>query len=85
MTMASIASVLAIIGVNSPVIDKTALGGEFDFSLQWSLGISATPDGGSDLPPLLTAVKEQLGLKLEPTLAPVYVLVIDHIEQPTAD
>ena len=32
--MASIASVLAIIGVDSPVIDKTALSGEFDFSLR---------------------------------------------------
>jgi uncharacterized protein (TIGR03435 family) len=28
-------------------------------------------------------VREQLGLKLEPTKAPVQMLVIDHIDRPT--
>ena len=45
----------------------------------------------SDLPPaptadLFTAVRESLGLRLEPRKAPVEVLVIDHIERvPTAN
>ena len=35
------------------------------------------------LPDLFIAVREQLGLKLEPVKAPVEVLVVDHIERPT--
>jgi uncharacterized protein (TIGR03435 family) len=34
---------------------------------------------------IFTAVQEQLGLKLEATKAPVDVIVIDHVEQPTPD
>ncbi len=33
-------------------------------------------------PPLLTAIQEQLGLKLEPKTEPVPVIVIDHAEEP---
>lgn len=35
-------------------------------------------------PPLMTAVEEQLGLKLQPKSETVQVLVIDHVEQPSA-
>jgi uncharacterized protein (TIGR03435 family) len=32
---------------------------------------------------VFTAIKEQLGLTLEPTKSPVDFLVIDHIERPS--
>jgi uncharacterized protein (TIGR03435 family) len=32
---------------------------------------------------LITALREQLGLRLESTRGPVEVLVIDHVERPT--
>jgi bla regulator protein blaR1 len=76
------------------VIDKTGLTGVYDFSLKWTpmetttaasggSGAAATPDveGAS----LFTAVEEQLGLKLVPAKGPGQVLVIDHIEQPSAN
>ena len=34
-------------------------------------------------PGLFTAIQEQLGLKLEPTKAPVDVLMIDRLEKPS--
>jgi uncharacterized protein (TIGR03435 family) len=39
----------------------------------------------SDAPSIFTAVREQLGLRLEPGKARVPVLVIDSVEAPTED
>ena len=72
-----------------PVVDWTGLSGRFDFSLTWTpepknpspLGAETPPDPGGTT--LFEAVKEQLGLKLEPAKAPVQFLVIDHVEQPS--
>ena len=74
--------------VDRPVLDRTGLTGFFDFDIEWSLTTtdSAQPQD-SQLqdtgPTFLQALKEQLGLKLEPQTGPVDVLVIDHVEQPS--
>ncbi len=76
------------------VIDRTNLGGRFDIQLQWTPGIGESPvdPGGNAIPPadpsrpsIFTAIQEQLGLRFEPAKGPVEVLVIDHVEQPTAN
>jgi uncharacterized protein (TIGR03435 family) len=65
------------------VVDKTKLLDRYDLKLQW------TPDNGavtdSSAPSLFTAIQEQLGLKLEPAKEPIPVLVIDHVEEPSAN
>lgn len=76
------------------VIDRTDLAGRFDLSLAW------TPDGATpglaktagsvptiapDGPSIFTAMQEQLGLKLEPTTAPVDVLLIVSAEPPRSN
>ncbi len=69
--------------LDRPVFDKTGLTGKYDFTLRFSPGPSAEPD--SEAASIFTAVEEQLGLKLEPSRAPLDVLVIDHIEKPSAN
>ena len=43
------------------------------------------PAADSNLPTLLTALQEQLGLKLESQRAPLDMVIIDSIEPPTPD
>jgi len=74
-------------------VNQTGLAGKYDFTLKWtpdetqfaSFGVRIPPPtDNADAPPdLFTAVQQQLGLKLEPTKAPVDVLVIDHVEKPS--
>ncbi|MEO6807263.1 MAG: TIGR03435 family protein [Edaphobacter sp.] len=68
-------------------IDATGLKGSYDFTLKWSSGDAspALPEGSAagDSPAFVTALQEQLGLKLESRKAPVEVLEIDHVEQPS--
>ncbi|HEX7796614.1 MAG TPA: TIGR03435 family protein [Vicinamibacterales bacterium] len=79
--------------VDRPVVDKTGLSGNFDFTLvfaadQPSSILSPPPPAPplaaiANAPMLPTALQEQLGLKLESERAPVDYLVIDRVEQPT--
>jgi uncharacterized protein (TIGR03435 family) len=77
-----------------PILDKTGLSGQFDIAVEWSPGIARVPEGVSNAPTLadlearplvFTAIREQLGLKLEPDTAPMDVLVIDSVDRPTPD
>jgi uncharacterized protein (TIGR03435 family) len=76
------------------VVDRSGLTGEFDFDLQYAPARElpnapppgATPVAASDEgPSLVTALQEQLGLKLESTRGPVEYLVIERVEKPTED
>ena len=61
-----------------PVLDGTKLSSHYDVTLQWP-----TAADSSQLA-ILTAIQEQLGLKLVPQLMPKEFLVIDHVEMPLA-
>lgn len=76
-----------------PVIDETKLHGTYAFTLDW------TPDNGGGVlasekaggapapdpagPSLVTALQNQLGLKLESTKGPVETIAIEHAEKPS--
>lgn len=66
------------------VVDETGIEGKFDVSASWRPDTAAA-DPNDPRPSLFTAMKEQLGLKLEAQRRPVDVLVIDHIERPDPD
>jgi uncharacterized protein (TIGR03435 family) len=74
-------NVPVITGVDRPVLDRTGLKGNYAFSLKFSPAAVTNPD--PDRPQFMTALQEQLGLRLESTRAPVDVLVIDSVEKPT--
>ena len=61
-----------------PTEDHTGLTGHYDIQTRWA----AEPSPESDDPSLTTALKEQLGLKLQPAKGTVSVVVIDHLDQP---
>ncbi len=83
------------------LVDNTGLTGKYDYTLSWipdegswhlmGLPIPGPPPGegaqsqGLTGPSIFTALEEQLGLKAEARKAPVDVIVIDHIEPPSAN
>jgi uncharacterized protein (TIGR03435 family) len=85
-TMADIANALGQGALNRPVIDQTGLTGKFDLRLTWTPDELQSATESADAPPdLFTAIQLELGLKLVSTKAPVDVLVIDHVERPSAN
>ena len=70
--------------VDRAIVDNTGLTGRYDFTLKYvPASKSATDETGG--PSIFTAIQEQLGLKLQPSKAPMDVLVIDSIQQPTTN
>ena len=82
LTMTSIAEELSLI-TGRVVVDRTNLADRYDLKLEWTADDAPASDNSA--PSLFTAIQEQLGLKLEPAKEPVPVLVIDHVDLPTAN
>jgi uncharacterized protein (TIGR03435 family) len=69
--------------VDRPVVDRTKLTGSYAMALTWA---AADPLSGNDTgPSIFTAVKDDLGLSLEPTTEPVEALIVDQIERPSSN
>jgi len=68
--------------------DRTGLTGVYTFTLKWLpdyLTDENSDEADSQGASLFTALREQLGLKLEPTKALVQTIVIDHVDRPSAN
>jgi uncharacterized protein (TIGR03435 family) len=78
-------------GLDRPVLDRTGLAGKFDFAIEFSPQPDVLSAPGANLrsdptgPTFAGALKEQLGLRLEPRTGPFDVLVIDNVEEPSAN
>ncbi len=93
-TMARLATNLPpISAMTLPFVDRTGISERFDFTMEFTPepgdapsarlfkaeGTQPDPQG----PTFLDALRDQLGLQLEPTKGPIQVLVIDHVGLPT--
>ena len=83
MTVSALAKALEF-GATRPIVDRTGLTGHYEVTLKY-FGGPPENRGVNNEVDFFTAVREQLGLRLEPQKNPVQVLVIDHIERPTPD
>ena len=86
MTLSALAYMLRQ-RVDRPVEDRTGLTGKFVAELDWALerrpgSRDAVPNDGVML---VTALQEQLGLKLQRERVDVDVVVIERVERPTED
>jgi uncharacterized protein (TIGR03435 family) len=71
--------------VDRPVVDRTALDGTYDFELRWAPDATPASPTASDAPSMITAVREQLGLRLVAAKPTVDVYVIGRAERPEAN
>lgn len=71
--------------VGREVIDQTDLSGSYRFILRYSRTESGAPPPTDEYPDIITALREQLGLKLVPKKAIVNVLVVERFDRPTED
>jgi uncharacterized protein (TIGR03435 family) len=95
MSMSEFAEALGKI-LGRPVVDATHLSGGYDFKLVWSpmddaavaqaKGFGMKDADIDNLSSIFTAVREQLGLRLQSAKVPSRVIVVDNINrQPTAN
>jgi uncharacterized protein (TIGR03435 family) len=84
-TMADLANVLAG-RLETPIVDETGLKGRYDFTIDVSsfVGDPTVPGPVQDMAAvLLTALREQLGLRLESKKGPVEMLIVDGAARPS--
>ncbi|HEY4363238.1 MAG TPA: TIGR03435 family protein [Bryobacteraceae bacterium] len=74
-TVVMLMNILSALG-HGPGVDKTGLTGEYDFTLTWD------DNGGPDLS---TALREQLGLRIDTVKVPTTTVVVDSAQKPDAN
>jgi uncharacterized protein (TIGR03435 family) len=76
-----------ITGIDRPILNETGLNGSYDISVEFTpIANGPTPPGfapDETGPTFAEALRDQLGLKLEPRTGPVDAVVIDRVEEPS--
>lgn len=73
-------------GIDRPLVDGTGLVGAYDYVLTFAPDMPGAPgQSAAQGPTYLEALKDQLGLKLEPAEATMPFLILDHIQVATAN
>ena len=72
------------------VVDETGLTGPFEIEMTFNPGTffngrGFTPGAMDDLPAFSNALRDELGLNIETQRRPVTVIVVEHVETPTAN
>jgi uncharacterized protein (TIGR03435 family) len=73
--------------LRTPVVNKTELNGRYDFAIDFT---NYLPEDANTVRPnvisvMMSALEGELGLKLEPTKTSVEIMVVDHVEKPSAN
>jgi len=77
--------------LGKPLVDRTGLTGKYDFSLEFTPQANGPMKPGAEAqidrsgPNFEEAIREQLGLKLEAQKGTITVMVVDHLERPSAN
>jgi len=88
-TVELMAAFFSNVGYKKPIVDRTGITEKIDFSMEFVPERRGAPVAGGDseaVTPGATfdqAVKDQLGLRLEPAKAPLQIPVVDHAEMPS--
>ena len=80
----SLPTMTGLAAMPRPVIDETGLAGLYDFTLTWLH--DPTGDDSTivdNIANFRTALKNQLGLTLKPSHAPISFVLVDHVERPS--
>ncbi|MDP9051098.1 MAG: TIGR03435 family protein [Acidobacteriota bacterium] len=93
-TMKDLTGFMQMLVLDRPVVNQTDISGRYDMHVTFTpdlsmfngRGLKATvEDGVEPAPDLYDAMEQQLGLKLTQQKAPVDVVVIEHLEKPSAN
>lgn len=86
MTMLEFDNLLMNFIKDRQIVDETGLTGLFNFTLRLPAGALGEGSNVDDsAAAFIHALEAQLGLKLNPKKAPLEVLVVDHLEKPSAN
>ena len=83
MTMPTLATLLSRF-LRETVIDKTGLSGQYEVRLEWTPDSATGPANDStapEHPSIFTAMRQQVGLTLQPRKGPLEIIVVDHAER----